>query len=142
MLIDDTHTPLADAMACALQSGIQIDAEFVGLILSAYRNESVRIFRSKNSKPIAFVSWAMIDETVMRRVAKGRKAPRYLYEWSSGEIMFILSFGITEFDPICARKQLRKFILSYKTISYVRKGYLFRIENFPNSKRSISKMAI
>jgi len=72
-------------------------SDYEWLIFPAIRLKQFFLLRSKNNEPVAFVSWAMINDEVEKRLLSGvvKLKPS---DWNSGNKMFIIDV-ISPFVP-------------------------------------------
>jgi cytolysin-activating lysine-acyltransferase len=64
-------------------------SDFEWLILPAISLKQYKVFRSKKSEPIAFVTWAKVSEDVEKRLLNGhiKLAPK---DWKSGDKLVLI----------------------------------------------------
>jgi cytolysin-activating lysine-acyltransferase len=72
-------------------------ADYEWMIIPAIATRQFVLFRNKNNEPIAFVSFATVDDEVEKRLLAGTKklAPK---DWTSGKKLYIIDI-ISPFAP-------------------------------------------
>lgn len=65
-------------------------ADYEWLVLPALMSKQFRIIRQDN-KPVAYVSWAFLDEGAEERISTGNKMPKLApHEWQSGDRPWVI----------------------------------------------------
>lgn len=65
-------------------------ADYEWLVMPAILSKQFRIVR-QNNVPIAYVSWAYLDENVEARIASGRGVPKLApHEWNLGDRLWVI----------------------------------------------------
>lgn len=93
--------------------------DFEWLVVPAIATKQFSLFRNKQGEPIAFVSWAKVNEDVENRLQSGimRLSPA---DWNCGEKTYIIDI-ISPFTPTTnILKQLAKGQFKDKEVSILR----------------------